>query len=141
VDGEVVLYDLAAKARVWSHAFKLQTRTGLERAYLAFHPTRRILAAAYERESAVLEIDSGWPVLERPEWIADAAGAFTPDGRRLLTASTVGTVRSWDARTWTVGREYNWKVGGLTALAVAPDGSTAAVAGAEKKVVVWDLDD
>jgi hypothetical protein len=40
-----------------------------------------------------------------------------------------------------VGREYNWKVGGLTALAVAPDGLTAAVAGSEKKIVVWDLDD
>ena len=46
----------------------------------------------------------------------------------------------WDAATWTCERALAWGVGPLRAVAVAPDGARAAVAGDTGRVVVWDLD-
>jgi WD40 repeat protein len=78
------------------------------------------------------------------------AVAFTPDGRRLLAGSAVGSVRLWDLPQLGNGvvstvREpravYDWGVGPVTAVAVAADGLTAAAGGATGRVVVWDVAD
>lgn len=66
--------------------------------------------------------------------------AFTPDGRRLLTTCTDKLVRVWDASAGQLVTSYDWNVGATTAIAVAPDGLTAAVAGQKGQVVLFDLD-
>jgi WD40 repeat protein len=75
--------------------------------------------------------------------------AFTPDGRRLVTASKEGVARVWEVpsarpegvtSTWTCERSFAWDVGPLRAVAIAPDGTRAAVAGDSGRVVVWDLE-
>jgi WD40 repeat protein len=80
--------------------------------------------------------------------------AYTPDGRTLLAGGAAGTVRAWSvpdlappadgdpaADTAGVpGTALQWDVGPVTALAVAPDGLTAAVGGATGRVVVWDVE-
>jgi WD40 repeat protein len=75
--------------------------------------------------------------------------AFTPDGRRLITASKEGVARVWEVpsarpegvtSTWTCERSFAWDVGPLRAVAVSPDGTRAAVAGDSGRVVVWDLE-
>lgn len=66
--------------------------------------------------------------------------AFTPDGRRLITASKEGVARVWDTSSWTCERSFAWDVGPLRAAAVSPDGTRAAVAGDSGRVVVWDLE-
>jgi len=98
-------------------------------------------------------------------WILPAAGltgaeerldalAFTPDGRRLLTGSATGTVRLWptperlqpdlsgNGPVWfdEPEAEFDWQLGQITTLAVAPDGLTAAAGCLDGRVVVWDLD-
>ena len=35
---------------------------------------------------------------------------------------------------------FNWGVGRLHSLAIAPDGMTAAAGGSKNEIVVWDLD-
>jgi len=98
-------------------------------------------------------------------WILPAAGltgaeerldalAFTPDGRRLLTGSATGTIRLWptperlqpdlsgNGPVWfdEPEAEFDWQLGQITTLAVAPDGLTAAAGCLDGRVVVWDLD-
>lgn len=68
------------------------------------------------------------------------AVAATPDGRRLLTARTDDTVTVWEVGTWKELAKYDWKIGRATALAVAADGTLAAVGSGRGPVVVWDLD-
>ncbi len=68
------------------------------------------------------------------------AVALTPDGRRLLTASHDGSIRTWDANTGEPGGAFDWNIGAVTALAFAPDGLTCAAAGLNGKIVVWDVD-
>jgi WD40 repeat protein len=75
--------------------------------------------------------------------------AFTPDGRRLLAGSAAGKVREWDVPELTGETPatphdpravFDWEVGPVTAMAVAPDGLTAAVGGASGRVAVWDVE-
>lgn len=65
---------------------------------------------------------------------------FTPDGRRILTTCTDKLVRVWDAATGQLVVSYDWNVGVTNAIAVAPDGLTAAVSGQSGRVVLFDLE-
>jgi WD40 repeat protein len=98
---------------------------------------RRVLPGAAERVDAV---------------------AFSPDGRRLLAGTAVGSVCVWDVPDLPPApppddpeeavlpvkphavATFDWGVGPVTVLAVAPDGLTAAAGSRTGQVVVWDLD-
>jgi WD40 repeat protein len=66
--------------------------------------------------------------------------AFTPDGAALLSGSIDRSVRLWDVAVGRPRKSYGWPVGKVYAVAVAPDGLTAAAAGASPDIVVWDLE-
>lgn len=66
--------------------------------------------------------------------------AVHPHLRRVLAICNDQSVREYDAVTMKQIRAYDWKIGKLRCLAVAPDGLTAAAVGARRKVVVWDLE-
>ena len=64
--------------------------------------------------------------------------AFSPDGRRLVTAGADGTVRWWDTAT---GQETLTVPGNgtpLSGVAYSRDGRLVAAAGADPTVRVWD---
>lgn len=66
--------------------------------------------------------------------------ALHPDGRHLLAGSNDETARVIDTHTWQVVKQFAWKVGKLTAVAISPDGALAAAGGAKGQVVLWDLE-
>jgi WD40 repeat protein len=61
----------------------------------------------------------------------------SPDGKTLLAGGKPGTVEVYDAGTLTRATTYDFGVGGVHALAFAPDGLTFAAAG-DKGLVVCD---
>jgi WD40 repeat protein len=71
------------------------------------------------------------------------AVAVSPDGRRILTASNDGAIRTWEvpsAKSGKAGFAFDWAIGAISAVEFAPDGLTCAAAGTNGRVVVWDVD-
>jgi WD40 repeat protein len=66
--------------------------------------------------------------------------AFTPDGQALVSALDNGTIRVWDIVSRQVRAEYNWKIGAVRSVVLAPDGMTAAAGGSDHSVLVWDFE-
>lgn len=67
------------------------------------------------------------------------AVAFTPDGRRMLSTCHDGQLRIWEASTGQLVTGYEWGIGQTSAVAVSPDGLTAAAAGQKGQIAIFDL--
>jgi WD40 repeat protein len=63
---------------------------------------------------------------------------FAPGG--CLAAISYVRVRVWEPANWTVVREFDWKAGRLTCLALSPDGLLAACANSRGQILIWDWD-
>jgi WD40 repeat protein len=105
----------------------------------------RRLAAARGRGVAVWELPEAFTTLRR--WrtfkIADRvnAVALTPDGRTLLAGGDDWTVHVWDVESGQKRCDFNWRLGPVTSMVLAPDGMTAAVTGRKgPHVLIWDLE-
>jgi WD40 repeat protein len=66
--------------------------------------------------------------------------AYTPDGTRLVTASSDGSVRFWDARTGAMRGSFDWQAGKVRCVAVSPDGLTVASGGQDGRIVIADVE-
>jgi WD40 repeat protein len=134
----VVLLEVPSGQRLWTHPLRLTAGEG----FLAYHPDSRQLAVGSGTRVVILDLKERREVVELTQKTRYfLGGAFTPDGRHLLTVGNEETVKVWGTASWSVAREYAWEVGGLRRVAVSPNGMIAAAGGAGKKVVVWDLDD
>jgi WD40 repeat protein len=71
-------------------------------------------------------------------WYAAPQFAVTPDDRSVLTASEDGVLASWDLRSGTRTRTWRIEAGTAPALALSPDGRTAAV-GMKRGLQLVDL--
>ena len=107
---------------------------------LAFSPDGSRLVFGLDKEVTFANLTSR--PIATVRWRAHAGAvlgiAFLPDGQSLLSAATDGLVKHWSLEGRLI-RTIDWRIGELGAVAIAPDGLTAAVGGAEK-IVVWDLE-
>jgi WD40 repeat protein len=63
---------------------------------------------------------------------------FSPDGKRLASASEDGTVKVWDAQTGQEARTLQGHTGDVYGVCWSPDGKRLASAGGDGTVKVWD---
>jgi WD40 repeat protein len=108
---------------------------------LAFSPCGSLLVFSAGRVLFVWDVAAAREIQRmelESKYFMDAT--FTRDGQRLITVSKEGAARVWNAVTWECECSFDWQVGPLRAVGVSQDGTRAAVAGDEGRVVIWDLD-
>jgi WD40 repeat protein len=66
--------------------------------------------------------------------------AFSPDGQRLVSAGTDGTVRVWDRQTGQAVLTLHGHEGAVFAVAFSPDGKRLASGGADQTARLWDCE-
>jgi WD40 repeat protein len=108
---------------------------------LAFSPDGKRLAACCGRSLLVWDVASGDVLLSHvinKLYFKDVA--FTPDGRYLFTARNDRTIRVLETDTWRECRAFEWDLGPMVSLAIAPDGMRAAAGSEKGTIIVWDVD-
>ena len=109
---------------------------------LAFAPDSGTLALAHGTKVTLWEFATDRPPLElvahkQPVW----GVAFSASGELVHTAGKDGTHRVFDRATGRQVRAMDFCLGGLMAMALAPDGLTMAAGTAGGRLVVWEIDD
>jgi WD40 repeat protein len=108
---------------------------------IAFSPSGDHLAGVFGPYLRAWHVPSQKAVAARKVGTKHFKGlAFTPDGRGLVTVSNDEHVRLWDTASWSEVGGFEWQVGQLRSVAVAPDGMRMAAGSATGKVVIWDVD-
>jgi WD40 repeat protein len=107
--------------------------------HLLFSPDSRTLAVVNGKDVFLHPADSDVPRVTLPHPKQANQVAFTPDGRRILSTCHDGLLRIWDTATGQHITSFDWGIGQTTAVAVSPDGLTAAAAGQKGHIAVFDL--
>ena len=68
------------------------------------------------------------------------SASFSPDGKRIVTASEDKTARIWDAETGQqIGEPLSGHEGSVESAAFSPDGKRIVTASADKTARIWDV--
>ena len=109
--------------------------------HLVFGPDGKFLAGASGAEVRLWDLTSGkrarvYQGHEQPV----TAIAFSPDGKRLASASADQTIRLWETSSEEELGKLTGPEGPVLALAFSPDGKTLASGDGDALVRVWDLE-
>ncbi len=138
-NGGVLLWDMGAAQP------RSQLRATASVRSLAYSEDGRLLAGTEASRVRIWDVHSGELIAvlkghEKQVWSVAFSPGSTRTRGRLVSGSQDGTVRIWDVESARERAVFSWPLGPVRAVAVAPDGMTAA-AGGEKGVVVWDCDE
>jgi WD40 repeat protein len=104
-------------------------------------PDGRVLAVAAGRTVWLWDLNDGRHLARFPAFRRHCVSlAFHPTAPLLAAGSREGEVRLYDTRALRETVRFDWDIGAVHGLAFAPDGTTAAAAGHNSRVVVWDVD-
>ncbi len=106
-----------------------------------FNPTGDQFVVVFDKHAQVFQTLGGEPCCDPLKHTRKVQRAtYTPDGRRLLTATTDGQLHIWDAQTYQLLTSYDFDVGHVKTFCVSSDGLTVALGGEGYEVIVMDLD-
>ena len=89
----------------------------------------------------VWDADSGKPLaLLRGHTAMVYSAAFSPDGKRIVTASADNTAQVWDADSGKTLASLLGHTGEVSSAAFSPDGKRVVTASSDKTARVWDAD-
>src|SRR5262249_54121455 len=98
--------------------------------------------AGWDRTVKLWDVATGKELLAFREHTSNVYGvAFSPDGRRLATASDDHTVKLWEAETGQLLLNLRDHHSGVTCVAFSPDGRRLASSGRDRTVRIWDATD
>jgi WD40 repeat protein len=134
-NGEVLLLDLERGRTVLRLHHTVAVRA------LAFAPDGKTLVTSPATPLIVWDLEQQARRFElgEPRHAIESL-AFCPDSVTLATGCQDSTVRLWDTRAGVEKARYDWKLGKVYAVAVAPDGMTAAAGGFNGDVIILDVD-
>ena len=70
-----------------------------------------------------------------------SSAAFSPDGKRIVTASVDKTARLWDAETGKpIGEPLKGHADSVSSAAFSPDGKRIVTASEDKTARLWDAE-
>ena len=148
-DGTIAVGTGAKRVEVRTHVELRNPGTGLPP---PFEAEAAVRAIAFSPDGAFLATASGWSVqvweVRRRALQQTLRGhnnlvwhvSYTRDGKRLVSGSEDGLVKVWDTVSGAELKSYDWGIGKVRAVAVAPDGLTCAAAG-DGAVTVWDVEE
>lgn len=142
-DGFLRLRQLGRDGADDEEVWKLRIQRGL-RGTVAVSPDGKLIAASSSGRLTVVDAMTGEEAFTVDRALEDGsfqAAGFTPDSRLLITgaAGRAGAIQLWDVASRTLVRRLTTGLGGVTGVAVFPDGSRVASTGSDEAVTVWDL--
>ncbi len=100
-----------------------------------------LLATSTTAGQVILRRTLDWKPVRRIEHPGGATSlAFTPDGKRILTAGYDGVIRAWDLATGKPAGDYRGAAGTIWSIDISPDGRRVAAAGEDAVIRLWELD-
>jgi WD40 repeat protein len=139
-NGGVVLWDVPTV----QHRATLTTKAAIRS--LAFSSDGHLLAAAEASRVQVWDLRTFASVAvlkghEKQVWSIAFLARSGAASATVVSGSQDATVRVWDVNAARQRSVFSWPLDSVYAVAVAPDGMTAAAGGHNGSIVLWDCDD